>query len=207
MSSVMSGVVPAQTAASSASKRSTAWRKSVGLMEPVPECFLSSRSNFFSHLVADCPFFPVNGLHNAKSGPFMEDIVRYRAGVGTGLNENQEANNERFEYFVGVLRVLGQGVMEEQGQEVPGLGSVLKLSFQREGLWVKEEQSFLCGGRRYAEVYASGTSRPQRIKRYVDQIQSQRNRLSRPSRQNRKTGREEIYIIRWPATSNYAELS
>ena len=104
----MRGVVSAQTAASFTSKRLTAWRKSAGLMNSALKCFLSSHSSFFSHLVTDCSFFPVNGLHNAKSGLFMKVIVRYKAGVETGLNENVEANNKESEYSVKVLRVLNK---------------------------------------------------------------------------------------------------
>ena len=78
-------------------------------MNPALKCFLSSHFSFFNHLVADCLFFPINGPHNAKSGPFMKAIVRYKAGVGTELNENAEINDKGSKYSVGVLRVLRQG--------------------------------------------------------------------------------------------------
>ena len=91
----MRGVVSAQTAAQSANKRSTACRKSAGSMDPVPERLVSAYSSFFSQREADYPFFLLNGPHKAKSEPllwFVDAIMRCTAGVGTGLNENREAN-------------------------------------------------------------------------------------------------------------------
>ena len=79
------------------------------------------------------------------------------AGVGTGLNENKDSDNERSGYFVGVLRVLRQGEMgktklgsswKRDTVLFSGLGSVLKLSFQREGFLSRKNED-----RRYMKAY------------------------------------------------------
>ena len=106
-SSVMLEVVSAHTAASSANRRLTAWRKLMRSTALLLKCLLSSHSSFFSHQVADWPFFSLNNLHKAKSGLFSCNIeltiTKDITVVSIRLNEIREAK-EASEYSVEVLR-------------------------------------------------------------------------------------------------------